>query len=63
MEVVTRFITALELDDVVIGGNVNKLDKLPSGCRAEDNTLAFLGGFLLWEKDSLRKTCARQKAS
>lgn len=64
MEVVTRFITALELDDVVIGGgNVNKLDKLPSGCRAGDNTLAFRGGFLLWEKDALRKTCARPKAS
>ncbi len=64
MEVVTRFITALELDDVVIGGgNVNKLDKLPSGCRAGDNTLAFRGGFLLWEKDGLRKTYARPKAS
>ena len=63
-EVVARFIPALELDDVVIGGgNVNKLDKLPSGCRAGDNTLAFRGGFLLWEKDGLRKTCARTKAS
>lgn len=51
-EVVARFIPALELDDVVIGGgNVNKLDKLPPGCRAGDNALAFRGGFLLWEKD------------
>jgi polyphosphate glucokinase len=51
INVVTRFITALELDDVVIGGgNVNKLDKLPPGCRAGDNSLAFRGGFLLWEK-------------
>ena len=50
-QVVTRFISALELDDVVIGGgNVNKLDRLPAGCRAGDNTLAFRGGFLLWEK-------------
>jgi hypothetical protein len=50
-EVVARLITALELDDVVIGGgNVNKLDKLPPGCRAGDNALAFRGGFLLWEK-------------
>jgi polyphosphate glucokinase len=63
-EVVTRFITALELDDVVIGGgNVNKLDKLPSGCRAGDNSLAFRGGFLLWEKEGRRKTYARSKAS
>ena len=52
-EVVARFIYALELDDVVIGGgNVNKLDKLPPGCRAGDNALVFRGGFLLWEKES-----------
>ncbi len=50
INVVTRFISALELDDVVIGGgNVNKLDKLPPGCRAGDNSLAFRGGFLLWK--------------
>jgi polyphosphate glucokinase len=56
-EVVARFIPALELDDVVIGGgNVNKMDKLPPGCRAGDNALAFRGGFLLWEKNSRRKT-------
>jgi polyphosphate glucokinase len=54
-EVVTRFIAALELDDVVIGGgNVNKLDRLPPGCRGGDNALAFRGGFLLWEKDGGR---------
>jgi polyphosphate glucokinase len=58
-EVITRFITALDLDDVVIGGgNVNKLDKLPPGCRAGDNALAFRGGFLLWEKAGRRKTRA-----
>jgi len=57
-DVVTRFISALELDDVVIGGgNVNKLDKLPPGCRAGDNALAFRGGFLLWEKAGGRKPC------
>src|SRR5512143_2617681 len=56
LKVVTRFISALELDDVVIGGgNVNKLDKLPPGCRAGDNALAFCGGFLLWEKRGERK--------
>jgi polyphosphate glucokinase len=56
LKVVTRFISALELDDVVIGGgNVNKLDRLPSGCRAGDNALAFRGGFLLWEKTGRRK--------
>ena len=50
-EVVIRFIRALDLDDVVIGGgNVSKLDTLPPGCRAGDNALAFEGGFLLWKK-------------
>jgi polyphosphate glucokinase len=49
-EVITRFISALELDDAVIGGgNVNKLDAFPPGCRAGDNALAFRGGFLMWE--------------
>jgi hypothetical protein len=55
---------ALELDDVVIGGgNVNKLDELPPGCRAGDNALAFQGGFLLWEKKGGRKTPARSGES
>jgi predicted NBD/HSP70 family sugar kinase len=63
-EVVARFIPALELDDVVIGGgNVNKMDKLPSGCRAGDNALAFRGGFLLWEKKGREHTCAPSKTS
>lgn len=50
-ETVTRFISALELDDVVIGGgNVKKIKQLPPGCRAGDNRNAFLGGFRLWEQ-------------
>jgi polyphosphate glucokinase len=50
--VVAAFVAALEVDDVVIGGgNVGKLEKLPRGCRAGDNALAFRGGFLLWEED------------
>jgi len=49
-DVVARFISALELDDVVIGGgNVNKLDRMPPGCRAGDNAHAFRGGRLLWK--------------
>jgi polyphosphate glucokinase len=55
-DVVRRFIGAFDLDDVVIGGgNVNKLDRMPPGCRAGDNALAFRGGFLLWEKDRVGK--------
>jgi polyphosphate glucokinase len=54
-DVATRFIDALELDDVVVGGgNVTKLEKMPPGCRAGDNALAFRGGFLLWEKQGRR---------
>jgi polyphosphate glucokinase len=63
-QVVVRFISALELDDVVIGGgNVTKLDKLPPRCRAGDNALAFRGGFLLWDMDNRRKSGARVTAS
>ncbi len=49
-DVVKRLITALEPEDVVLGGgNVHRLKELPPGCRAGDNTNAFLGGFRLWE--------------
>jgi polyphosphate glucokinase len=62
--VVVKFISALELDDVVIGGgNATKLDKLPPGCRAGDNALAFRGGFLLWEKDGRRTSGGRAATS
>ncbi|MGA3205181.1 MAG: hypothetical protein ABSF12_22020, partial [Bryobacteraceae bacterium] len=49
-DVVARLITALEPDDVVLGGgNVKHLQTLPAGCRAGDNANAFIGGFRLWE--------------
>ena len=47
--VVKRFVSALLLDDVVLGGgNAKKLRKLPKGCRLGDNTNAIIGGFRLW---------------
>ena len=50
-DVVTRLAAALEPDDVVLGGgNVRKLKELPPGCRAGDNSNAFVGGFRLWEE-------------
>ncbi len=50
-DAVERLITALEPEDVVLGGgNVRQLKKLPPGCRAGDNANAFIGGFRLWEK-------------
>ncbi len=49
-DAVERLITALEPEDVVLGGgNIHKLKRLPPGCRAGDNTNAFRGGFRLWE--------------
>lgn len=44
-----RFISALLLDDVVLGGgNAKRLTKLPQGCRLGDNANAFVGGFRMW---------------
>jgi len=48
--VTERFVSALLLDDVVLGGgNARRLTKLPQGCRMGDNANAFIGGFRLWE--------------
>ena len=50
-DVVERLVTALEPEDVVLGGgNVKHLDVLPPGCRPGDNANAFLGGFRAWEE-------------
>ena len=54
-DVVQRLIAALEPDDVVLGGgNVKKLKKMPSGCRAGENDNAFRGGFRLWKQAERR---------
>ena len=50
-QVTERFVSALELDDVVLGGgNAKKLTRVPAGCRVGNNAFAFVGGFRLWEK-------------
>jgi polyphosphate glucokinase len=50
-DVVERLAAALEPDDVVLGGgNVEKLSKLPKGCRAGANANAFLGGIRMWAR-------------
>lgn len=54
-DVVERLVTALEADDVVLGGgNVKKLKVLPKGFRTGDNANAFLGGFRLWHNENRR---------
>lgn len=54
-DVVTRLQAALQPDDVVIGGgNAEKLKDLPPKCRIGDNENAFLGGFRIWQDDTLK---------
>jgi polyphosphate glucokinase len=63
-DVIVRLITALQPDDVVLGGgNVHRLKTLPPGCRLGDNSNAFAGGFRLWENDNyeIRKERQREK--
>ena len=61
-EVIELLTTALEPDDVVLGGgNVKKLKELPKGCREGDNANAFLGGFRLWEKAGERRASTPAK--
>jgi polyphosphate glucokinase len=47
---VERFVSALHLDEAVIGGgNAKKLKTAPPDCRLGGNANAFLGGFRMWE--------------
>ena len=58
----TRFVSALLLDDSVIGGgNAKKLKKAPPGCRLGDNANAFIGGFRMWEPATERLRHARKQ--
>ncbi len=53
--VVQLLASALEAEDVVLGGgNVKKLGALPAGARAGANANAFRGGYRLWEVDGAR---------
>jgi polyphosphate glucokinase len=49
-DVVEKLASALEPDDVVLGGgNVKFLKSLPPKCRAGHNSNAFIGGYRLWD--------------
>lgn len=51
-DVVERLRVALEVEYVVLGGgNLAKLEELPPGTRAGDNSNAFTGGFRLWNEE------------
>jgi len=63
-DVVEQLVAALEPDDVVIGGgNVKKLKKLPPGCRAGQNSNAFVGGLRLWEDGGRRASAATKSTA
>jgi polyphosphate glucokinase len=50
-DVVQQLATALEAEDVVLGGgNVKKLAGLPPHARLGDNANAFTGGYRLWDE-------------
>jgi polyphosphate glucokinase len=49
-DVVERLSTALEVDEVVIGGgNARRLRQLPKNARRVTNSKAFIGGVRLWQ--------------
>lgn len=53
---INRLISALELDDMVIGGgNAKRLKQLPPPCRQGTNNNAFTGGFRLWENSQVNQ--------
>lgn len=56
-QLVARFVSALLLDDTVIGGgNAKKLKEAPPGCRLGSNANAFIGGYRMWEPATARHT-------
>jgi polyphosphate glucokinase len=58
-KVVEQLRTALQAEDVVIGGgNAKKLKKLPPDTRLGENANAFIGGFRMWEKPRARARAA-----
>jgi polyphosphate glucokinase len=61
---VKRLISALRVDDVVLGGgNAGKLTKLPPGCRTGDNANAFIGGFRMWESAETKQDGGRRRSA
>ena len=59
--VVNRLISALRLDDVVLGGgNAMNLEELPPGCRLGTNANAFIGGFRMWEAGKTKRADRRR---
>ena len=63
-EAVTQLKQAVQADDVVLGGgNAKKLTDIPSGVRLGSNDNAFLGGFRMWQDESVRHGIVRTAGS
>jgi polyphosphate glucokinase len=59
IKVVEQLRTALQAEDVVLGGgNAKKLKKLPPDTRLGENANAFIGGFRMWEEPRARARVA-----
>jgi len=62
--VVAQLRQAVQADDVVLGGgNAKKLDHLPPGARLGSNNNAFLGGFRMWQDETVHHGIVRTAAS
>jgi predicted NBD/HSP70 family sugar kinase len=63
-EVVNQLRQAVQADDVVLGGgNAKKLEKLPPGTRLGNNSNAFVGGFRMWQDETVRHGIVRTAGS
>jgi predicted NBD/HSP70 family sugar kinase len=63
-EVVNQLRQAMQADDVVLGGgNAKKLDQLPPGVRLGSNNNAFIGGFRMWQDETVRHGIVRTAGS
>jgi polyphosphate glucokinase len=63
-EAVAQLKQAVQADDVVLGGgNAKKLTDLPAGVRLGSNDNAFLGGFRMWQDESVRHGIVRTAGS
>jgi predicted NBD/HSP70 family sugar kinase len=63
-EVVEQLRQAMQADDVVLGGgNAKKLTALPKGVRLGSNSNAFIGGFRMWQDETVRHGIVRTAGS
>ena len=63
-EVVAQLRQAVQAEDVVLGGgNAKKLSHLPAGVRLGGNKNAFIGGFRMWQDESVRHGIVRTAGS